>query len=212
MHLFLFRPYCYFRDPLADCSDGWTLYVYLALLVTLGYRRLIFNVLVCVLLQAAYYVLGFGLPGLEQLYHFAVGTLIGVMFVVRLPGVPPMVSVINTQHFTGAISYAVALIIAVSSFADVDSRIIESGRRYGIVGAYIMIIGWTILHSLVLFIVVGVEKWRAEAKVAYWKQWTLCIYTLIIVMTIGLGVSVNSYMKSSIALAVALPTIYLLTR
>lgn len=212
MHLFLFRPYCYFSDPLADCSDGWTLYVYLALLVTLGYRRLVFNVIVCVLLQAAYYVLGFGLPGFEQLYHFTVGTLLGAMFVVCLPLVPPMVAVINTHHFTGAISYAIALVIATSSFADVDSRIVESGRRYGIVGAYIMIIGWTILHSLVLFIVVGADKWHGEIKAAYWKQWTLCIYTLVIVMSIGLLVSVNSYMKSSLVLAVALPMIYLRTR
>lgn len=209
MHPFVFRPFCVISEPQLDCSDGWTMYQYLAIFITLGYRRWEANVLSVAALLTWFYVFKRGLPAGETVYHFGIGTLLGI-YILFLAKPPPLVEVKTLRNYTGILSQLFIILLGATSFINIDERVAESNARYGVVGAFILIIAWLLVFVFTMYQFNSVALLHKDKQSNYWKMWKMFVGTMAIVMTTALCGAIGGYIKGLMVLILAPMVIHML--
>lgn len=209
MHPFVFRPFCVISEPQLDCSDGWAMYQYIAIFAAIGYRRWEASLLILAALLTWFYAFKRGLPGLEATYHFGIGSLLGV-YILFLSKSPKLVELRTLQNYTGILSYLFIIIIGSTSFIDIDERILESNARYGVVGAFILVLAWTLVFAFAIYQFNGISKQSQAASTGYWKMWQMFVGTLTVIMTTALCGAIGGYLKGLMVLILAPMVIHIL--
>lgn len=208
MKAFLFRPYCTLEHIHLDCSDGWAMYQYLGLMVAVGFRHFGISALVWIFLLIAYYAFAFGLPGLEQTINFALGTAYGAE-IVYLSRPPRLISENPLKDYTGVLSFLLVILIGATSFAAIDVRIDENNERYGVVGAFVFVMFWTLVTEFVLFQLNHIVKETSIVQQRYWNMWHQVFIALLIVMTLALVGVFGGFLKAFVAACLVIPAIYI---
>lgn len=207
MHVFVFRPFCTLSEPHLDCSDGWAMYQYIGLMVAVGFRHFGVSAVVLGLLLVAYYAFAFGLPGFELTLNFVIGTIYGAE-IVYLTRPPRLVAENPLKDYTGTLSYLLIIALGITSFAAIDTRIDENNERYGVVGAFVLVIFWTLLTKFILFQLNHMTKETKVVQQRYWDMWHQVLISLLIVMTIALIGAFGGFFKAFIAACLVIPAIY----
>jgi len=211
MHPFVFRPFCVLSQPELDCSDGWTMYQYIAIFATLGYRRWEANALIIAALLTWFYGFKRGLPAAETIFHFTIGTVIGIIILI-LSKPPKLVEVRSLQNYTGIISQLFLILLGASSFVNVDERITESNARYGVVVAFIIVLCWTLVFTFTICQFNGLMKQHPSNIANYWKMWAMFSVAICVIMTTALCGAIGGYIKGLMVLLLAPTAILLLNK
>jgi hypothetical protein len=211
MHPFVFRPFCVLSQPELDCSDGWTMYQYIAIFATLGYRRWEANALIIAALLTWFYGFKHGLPAAETIFHFTIGTVIGIIILI-LSKPPKLVEVRSLQNYTGIISQLFLILLGASSFVNVDERITESNARYGVVVAFIIVLCWTLVFTFTICQFNGLMKQHPSNIANYWKMWAMFSIAICVIMTTALCGAIGGYIKGLMVLLLAPTAILLLNK
>ena len=208
---FLFRPVCEFTAPFESCSNGWLFYFVLGVLTVVAFKNGIISAISLILVLVLHEYSNFGIPAVEAIFHWFLGSLIGVIIARKFHHrAPPFVENGVFHNVVGFLEITLILALAGLLFFGVDDTILENERPYGLAATFIMIACWLFAATFFLYCVLGIERKKHEEQMNYWKQWIHLAMVVFLVMFFAFIPDINSYIKASISTIIAAPIIILI--
>jgi hypothetical protein len=205
---FLFRPNCVLTEPFTSCSNGWLFYYTLGILTVVSFRNAIISAVSLLLVIGLHEYSDFGIPVEEAIFHWFLGSLIGVIISRKFyHRTPPFVEHGVFHNITGFFQITFILALAGLLFFAVDDTILENQRPYGLAATFIMIACWLFAATFFLYCILGIERKPFEEQMNYWKLWIHLSLVVFLIMFLAFIPDLNSYVKSAIATVIAAPLI-----
>jgi len=197
MNAFEFRPFCSISEPFVGCSNGWLMYYILAMLTVIAFRSPVISLLNLILLALFYSFFGFGIPAMEIIFHWLLGSALGFLIARKYhKRVPPFVEKSILHNLTGFLQMTLILVLECLLYFAVDATIIETGQPYGLVATFLMLAAWLFVACFFLYCVLDIQRLGQAQQMAYWKLWLDISIVVFVAMATGFLAGLNSYIKA----------------